>query len=97
MQTIVQDKVLNNLLKELDIRDISELIRDSLATEILCKISGFAEEVTHFEGKYGKNFSEFNEAYESGDEDFEEYDELMAWQFAQQGKDYWESKLEEAG
>jgi hypothetical protein len=96
MQVIEKNEALNNLLKELAIGDISELIRDSLITEILCKISDFSDEVKHFEGKYGKSFTEFNKEYEANDEDFEKYDDLMAWEFAQQGKQYWEAKLEEA-
>lgn len=96
MQTIVENEALNVLLKELAIGNVSELIRDSLVTEILCKISDFSEEVKHFEEKYGKSVSEFNKEYEEGEEDFEKYDDLMAWEFAQQGKQYWETKLEEA-
>ncbi|NIM15439.1 MAG: hypothetical protein GTO45_25975 [Candidatus Aminicenantes bacterium] len=96
MQVSAKKEVSNNLLKELAIRDVSELIRDSLITEILCKISDFSEEVTHFEEKYGKSFAEFNKEYEANEEDFEKYDDLMAWEFAQQGKQYWEIKLEEA-
>jgi hypothetical protein len=96
MQTIAKDETVNNLLKELAIKDISELVRDSLITEILSKISDFSDEVKHFEGKYLKTFWEFNKEYEAGEEDFEKYDDLMAWQFAQEGKEYWEAKLEEA-
>ncbi len=96
MQVIEKNEALNNLLKELAIGDISELIRDSLITEILCKISGFSDEVKHFEEKYSKSFFEFNKEYEVGEEDFKKYDDLMAWEFAQQGKQYWETKLEEA-
>jgi len=96
MQASAKNEILNNLLKELAVRDVSELIKDSLITEILCKISDFFDGVKHFEEKYGKSFDEFNKEYESGDEDFEKYDDLMAWEFAQQGKQYWEIKLEEA-
>jgi DNA-binding ferritin-like protein len=96
MQAKAKNEVINNLLKELAIRDVSELIRDSLITEILHKVSDFSEEVRHFEEKYGKNFNEFNKEYEAGPEDFEKYDDLMAWEFAQQGKQYWQFKLEEA-
>lgn len=96
MQAVAQNETLNNLLKELAIRDITELVRDSLVTEILCKISGFADEVNHFEEKYGKKFAEANKEYEVSEEDFEKYDNLMAWEFAEQGKQYWEAKLEEA-
>jgi septation ring formation regulator EzrA len=96
MQATVGNEALNDLLKELAIGSVSELIRDSLMTEILCKISDFSDEVSHFEKKYGKSFPEFNTQYEGGEEEFEQYDDLMAWEFAQHGKQYWETKLEEA-
>ena len=96
MQALAKNEALGDLLKELAIGDIKELIRDSLVTEILCKISDFTDEVQHFEEKYGKTFSEFNKEYEAGEEDFQKYDDLMAWEFAQQGKEYWATKLEEA-
>ncbi len=31
----------------------------------------------------------------SGSKDYEKYDDLMAWEFAVQGRDYWSEKLEE--
>ena len=34
------------------------------------------------------------EAYDNVNEDFAQYDDLMAWQFAEQGKAYWEKRLE---
>jgi len=51
--------------------------------------------VSRFNDKYGKTLVEFKKEYESGAEDYEKYDDLMAWEFAQQGKEYWEKKLEE--
>lgn len=92
----MKEAVINSLLKELAIRDISQLIKDSLITEILSRISDYSAEVEHFEEKYHKKFAEFSKEYETGEEDFEEYDDLMAWQFALQGKQYWEKKFNEA-
>lgn len=87
---------MDNLLKELSYRDTTELIKDSLFTEILCKISDYVDEVEHFEKKYGKTFTEFKEEYEAGEEDFEKYDDMMEWEFAKEGKEYWQAKLKEA-
>jgi hypothetical protein len=95
MEALAKNETLNNLLKELSFRDFSELIKDSLITEVLCKISDYSAEVKHLEEKYSKNFAEFNKEYEANEEDFEKYDDLMAWEFAQQGKEYWEAKLKE--
>ncbi|MGA1842174.1 MAG: hypothetical protein ACMUIU_16255 [bacterium] len=93
-KSIINDK-LNTLVQEFDFKDITELVKDYLVTEILYKISNFTEEIEHFEEKYGKSLIEFKKEYEKGKEDFEKYDNLMAWEFAQQGKEYWEKKLEE--
>lgn len=96
MGTQVKEAVINSLLKELAIRDVSQLIKDSLITEILSRLSDFSAEVKHFETKYNKNFDEFRKEYESNEEDFQKYDDLMAWEFSLQGKQYWEKKLKEA-
>lgn len=95
MKTLEIDTRLDSLITELEFKDIKEVIKDSLFTEILYRISKFSEEVDHFEKKYGKPLIEFKKECEAGIEDHEKYDDLMAWEFAQQGKDYWEKKLEE--
>ena len=96
MKTVSKSTTFKNLLKDLAITDVSRIIRDTLLTEILCKISDFSDEVKHFEEKYGKSLTYFIKEYESNDEDFDKYDDLMAWEFAEQGKQYWENKLKEA-
>ena len=95
MKKLVVNEKLKSLLQELEFKDITEIVKDYLVTEILCKISNFSEEIEHFEKKYGKDFIEFKKEYERGEEDFEKYDNLIVWEFAQQGKEYWEKKLEE--
>ena len=95
MEALAKNETLNNLLKELSIRDVSELVKDYLITEILSKISDFSDEVKHFREKYSMSFVEFNKEYEANEEDFEKYDDLMAWEFAWQGQEYWQGKLKE--
>ncbi len=95
MSTLTLNEKIDALIRELDFKDVKGLIKDSLVTEILCRISSFAEEIEGFEKKYGTNLEEFKRQYESREEDFEKYDDLMAWEFAQQGKEYWEKKLKE--
>lgn len=95
METMTIDEKLHNLIRELEFKDAKEVIKDSLITEILCKISKFSEDTERFENKYGKNLVEFKKEYESGLEDFEKYDDLMEWEFVQQAKEYWNKKLEE--
>ncbi len=89
------DERIDKLIHELEFKDARDVIKDSLFTEVIYKISQFSEEVERFETKYGKLFPDFKKEYESGSEDFEKYDDFMAWEFAQQGKDYWSKKLEE--
>lgn len=93
MSTITVNETLNNVLQEFAFKDVTEVIKDYLITEILCKISDFSQEVEHFQEKYGQNLGEFTKVYEAGEEDFVKYDDLMAWKFAQQGKEYWEKQL----
>jgi len=82
-------------LDELNITDINCIVKDYLLTEVLFKISQFKERIEFFEKKYNKTFSEFSKEYKSSEENFEQYDDLMEWEFAVQGYKYWNKKLEE--
>lgn len=95
MKTLEIDEKLERLIHDLEFRDAKDIIKDSLITEVLVRISKFSEEVERLEKKYSKAFAEFKKEYESGSEDYAKYDDLMAWEFAQQGKDYRRNKLEE--
>ena len=94
MSTITVAEPLHNLLQELTIKNATDIIKDYVMTEILCKISDFSQEIGHFQEKYGQSFGTFKASYEAGEEDFEQYDDLMEWEFAAQGKEYWEQQLE---
>lgn len=95
MKTLKINEKLESLLHELEFKDAKELMKDSLITEILYRISVFSEEIRRFENKYSKSFKEFKNEYELGEEDYSKYDDLMAWEFAKEGKDYLDKKLEE--
>jgi len=95
MKALEIDDRLESLINELEFKDAKEVIKDSLFTEILYRISKFTDETKRFNDKYGKTLEEFKKKYESKAEDYEKYDDLMAWEFAQQGKEYWEKKLQE--
>lgn len=95
MKILEIDERLDKLIQELEFKDVKDVIKDSLITEVLYRASKFSEEVEQFEKKYSKTFLQFKKEYESGSEDFEKYDDLMAWEFAEQGRDYWDKKLEE--
>ena len=95
MSTITINDSVEDLLRELSFRDSREAIKEPLATEILARITAFQNEVKHFSEKYNKSFEALKKEYESGSEDFQVYDDLMAWEFAEQGLEYWQKKLEE--
>lgn len=95
MEELRVSEKLNDILHELKFKDAKTLLKDYVVTEILCRISDFSQEVEFFEKKYGKSITEFKKRYEQGEENFEQYDDLMAWEFAQQGKEYWEQKKED--
>ncbi|MBX6423628.1 hypothetical protein [Thermosulfurimonas sp. F29] len=89
------EEKLKPILAALNIGNLQEIIEDYLFTEILSRISKFKEEISFFEKKYQKNFEELKQEYESQPEDFEVYEDLMAWEFALEGYNYWSKKLQE--
>ena len=89
------DQRLLNILRELSFQNASELVKDYMLTELLYRLSNFSAEVQHFEKKYGLNYLDFEKSYEQGEEDFQRYDDLMGWKFAEEGKKYWSAKVEE--
>lgn len=94
MISVTVAEPLHDLLRELTIKNATDIIKDYAMTEILCKISDFSQEIEHFQKKYGRSLEIFKTAYEADEEDFEKYDDLMEWEFAAQGKEYWEKQLE---
>ncbi len=95
MQVLSIEEKIQPILKELNIKNVEEIIKDYLFTEILFKISQFKEEIEFFQKKYNKTFEEVKKEYENSEENFEIYDDLMAWEFAIEGFNYWTKKLEE--
>ncbi len=93
MNAVIVAEPLQHVLQELSIKNAADIIKDYAMTEILCKISDFSQETHAFQEKYGQAFTEMKTAYECGEENFEQYDDLMEWEFAEQGKAYWEKQL----
>ncbi|MCP4402920.1 MAG: hypothetical protein GY801_37160 [bacterium] len=94
MNAVTIAEPLQHVLQELRIKNAADIIKDYAMTEILCKISDFSQETLSFQEKYRLTLAEAKTAYENGKEDFEQYDDLMEWEFATQGKKYWEEQLE---
>lgn len=93
MTTLAYDDNLEKMAIELDFGGVKGLIKDVLATQILSRISGFSEEVEGFESKYGKDYLTINNEFAGVDESFKVFDDLMAWRFAQEGREYWQGRL----
>lgn len=97
MVTLAYSENLEQMAKELDFGGVKSLIEDVLTTQILSRISNFSEEVENFEGKYKQDYKAANNAFEVSEEDFKKFDDLMAWRFALEGKEYWQNRLKELG
>jgi hypothetical protein len=95
MATLAYSENIEQMAKELDFGGVKGLIKDVLATQILARISGFSEEVEGFEARYGKDYQTINNEFKKANENFKKFDDLMAWQFAQEGKEYWQGRLKE--
>lgn len=95
MATQAYNENLEQIARELDFGGVEGLIKDVLATQILARISNFSEEVENFEVKYGKDYQSVNSEFEADEENTGKFDDLMAWRFAREGKEYWQSRLKE--
>ena len=95
MATLAYSENIEQMAKELDFGGVKGLIKDVLATQILARISGFSEEVEGFEARYGEDYQTINNEFKKANENFKKFDDLMAWQFAQEGKEYWQGRLKE--
>jgi hypothetical protein len=93
MSAVTVAEPLQTVLQELHIKNAADIIHDYVMTEILCKISDFSQEVKFFQEKYGRSLADVKTVYEGGEEDFEQYDDLMEWEFAVQGQAYWKQQL----
>ncbi len=95
MNTLVVKEELLGIIRELGFSGVKEVLEEHLVMEIESRISSFEQEVAHFERKYGKPFEEIKREYGDRGENFEIYEDLMAWQFAMEGLGYWKRRLEE--
>jgi len=95
MKILELNDTIQAVLEDLSISDPRAALIDTCMTEALCRLSDFRQEAEHFRKKYGVGFEETKKRYEAAPEDFAQYDDLMAWQFAEEGLLHWEKRLEE--
>ncbi len=95
MATLACSENLEQVAKEPYFGGVKGLIKDALATQILTLICGFSKDVEGFETRYGKDYPSMNNEFKKTDENFKKFDDLMAWRFALDGKEYWQCRLKE--
>jgi hypothetical protein len=61
------------------------------------RLAQFREECARFEKKHGMTFERFRRRVEKGRgrESFADEEDLMAWQFAREGVEYWTPRVDE--
>ena len=93
MEIILNEKKINSVIKSLHYSSVNDLLKDNLITEILFKISDFKTQINYFRNKYSLNFSKFKKEYNNNKEDYNKWDDLMAWEFATQAYKHWNEQL----
>lgn len=86
-------------LKTLDKMNISpeEAVTDFLLLNLSEKIARFKEEADFYKTKYNMDFKSFENEINNqiGSENFEKDDDLMAWKFAEESREYYQTLLNE--
>ncbi len=97
MQTIKKNQVDPRLFSELKFQNIEEAGLEMLYLSVHSKLAEYQAEERHFENKYHMSFKKFqsNILNKVNNEDFEEEDDFMAWQFAHENAGYWKRKARE--
>jgi hypothetical protein len=97
MNTIEISAIAKDILSEFHYSSFTDAGLSVLYLSSLAKVSEFKAEDMQYEQKYGAPFSSFKERIQSmrGAENFEEEDDLMAWQFAHESRLHWEEKVKE--
>jgi hypothetical protein len=91
MNTNFYNKIFNRLNLSKD-----ELLNEIALLSAYQKLSEFDMEVEYFNKKYDESFISFNKKMETTQASFEIENDWLAWKFAEDGKRYWTSLLDEA-
>ena len=94
---IEENKVLDEILKELNYNNEKDAVIDLAILSASTKYAEFSEECQRFEQKYGISYEAFEKRIlvKENEEDFCQEDDLMAWKFAKDGVEFWNKRLEE--
>lgn len=89
MQTQLQNEIFDSL----------HISKDKLLDEmgILLashQLSEYSMEISFFEQKYQNSFIDFDAVFQQEQGNLQLEDDWIAWKFAEEGKTYWQEKLE---
>ena len=95
MATLNLNKKYASTLKALNY-NIEDAINEFLLLKLSGKIAEFTEDCSFYEKKYKTIFKAFEKKInnKSNDENFEEYDDYLAWKFAEESKRYYQNNLD---
>ena len=94
MQAIVNNKLIP-VLESLNY-SVDDAVNEFLFLKVHNKISEYKNEIGFYVNKYDKNFFEFEEYINSieNSENIDEYNDYLAWKFADDSLNYYKSQLE---
>lgn len=97
MTVLDTKKVSKDLLERLHYTSVEDAGLSMLHLSCMAKISEYKSDDERYEKKYKSSFAEFSKKInqQMNEEDFEEEDDLLAWQYAHDARTYWENKLQE--
>lgn len=88
------NKEVSNVLAECGFENTEKALIDFALSIAFSKKAEFEEECEMFENKYKMSFKEFEKKINKDKEEkFEEYDDYLAWKFAEKGKEHWQEKV----
>lgn len=96
MITVEMNEKYASALKSINYK-MEEALDEFLILKFSASIAEYTDECKFFEAKYRVDFKSFEDRIQNrvDEEDFEEYDDYMAWKFAEEGRQYYQEQLNE--
>ena len=86
---------LHNILSDLKFESEKDALVEYSLISAMHKRSEFEDECNRFARKYNVNFEEFEKRVtHAKEESFEEWDDYMAWKFAEKGRKHWNKRID---
>jgi len=87
---------IHKILNDLKFENEKEALVDYSLISAMHKKSEFEEECNRFGQKYDMAFKEFEKkVIGAGEENLEEWDDYLAWKFAEDGREHWGKRISE--